>query len=251
MIPVEVWPILEQRFTETIKEYISVIPRLKLVRLTWRSAIYGAIIAYSLTPQRLCPVAIQIFLDRAGQNAPQYKCGSRVIQFWPNGRRNLKQTFSFFQRLWSKNHTLLDCRDQLVEEIFGKYSSGHLQQLPWLIGKLFTFLKNIRNTWNASQSSNSFQHAGLFREKMKSLQLRKFSAIFLVSSFLTYWQARYEYMKMIIYNYPLFGTSRSNSPDRDMVKRIFIEKIGTHHTSNSKKLEGERIYCAESKSIRA
>jgi len=62
-------------------------------------------------------------------------------------KENQNRRFSSFQDYDPRNPPpLLRCRESVGKKRFLKYHSGHLSQLPWLIGKIVTFLKIIEES---------------------------------------------------------------------------------------------------------
>jgi hypothetical protein len=108
---------MEQRFTETIKEYYQRNTSLELVRSNGDLQFMGAINRYSLTPQAVVSSSDPNLPDRAGQMRLSISVEVEYINL-TNEEENLKQTFSFFQDYDPRTTTLLDVENQLVEEIF-------------------------------------------------------------------------------------------------------------------------------------
>lgn len=108
---------MEQRFTETIKEYYQRNTSLELVRSNGDLQFMGAINRYTLTPQAVVSSTDPNLPDRAGQMRLTIGIEVEYINM-TNEEENLKQTFSFFQDYDPRTTTLLDVENQLVEEIF-------------------------------------------------------------------------------------------------------------------------------------
>jgi hypothetical protein len=108
---------MEQRFTESIKEYYQRNTSLELVRSNGDLQFMGAINRYTLAPQAVVSSADPNLPDRAGQMRLSIFVEVEYINL-SNEEENLKQTFSFFQDYDPRTTTLLDVESQLVEVIF-------------------------------------------------------------------------------------------------------------------------------------
>jgi len=108
---------MEQRFTETLKEYYQRNTALELVRTNGDLQFLGAIDRYALTPQAVVSSGDPNLPDRAGQMRLTIAIEVEYLN-QSNEEENLKQTFSFFQDYDPRTTTLLDVENQLVEIIF-------------------------------------------------------------------------------------------------------------------------------------
>jgi hypothetical protein len=108
---------MEQRFTETLKEYYQRNTSLELVRTNGDLQFLGAIDRYALTPQAVVSSGDPNLPDRAGQMRLTIAIEVEYLN-QSNEEENLKQTFSFFQDYDPRTTTLLDVENQLVEIIF-------------------------------------------------------------------------------------------------------------------------------------
>lgn len=108
---------MEQRFTESIKEYYQRNTQLELIRNNGDLQFSGAISQYTLTPIAAVSSDNPNLPDRAGQMRLAIRVEVEYINL-NNEEENLKQSFSFFQDYDPRSTTLLDVENQLVEEIF-------------------------------------------------------------------------------------------------------------------------------------
>ena len=108
---------MEQRFTESLKDYYQRNTQLELIRANGDLQFAGAITKYTLTPQAVVSSNDSNVADRAGQMRLTIAVEVDYINL-SNEEENKKQTFSFFQDYDPRTVTLLDVEDQLVEEIF-------------------------------------------------------------------------------------------------------------------------------------
>lgn len=108
---------MEQRFTESLKEYYQRNTSLELVRTNGDLQFMGAIDRYTLTPQAVVSSGDPNLPDRAGQMRLTISVDVEYINS-ANEEENLKQTFFFFQDYDPRTTTLLDVEDRLVEIIF-------------------------------------------------------------------------------------------------------------------------------------
>lgn len=108
---------MEQRFTETLKEYYQRNTSLELVRTNGDLQFMGAIDRYTLTPQAVVSSEDPNLPDRAGQMRLTIVIEVEYLN-QSNEEENLKQTFSFFQDYDPRSTTLLDVENELVEIIF-------------------------------------------------------------------------------------------------------------------------------------
>lgn len=108
---------MEQRFTESIKEFYQRNTQLELIRNNGDLQFSGAINTYSLTPQAAVSSGDPNLPDRAGQMRLTISVEVEYINL-SNEEENIKQTFSFFKDYDPRTVTLLDVENQLVEQIF-------------------------------------------------------------------------------------------------------------------------------------
>lgn len=108
---------MEQRFTESLKEFYQRNTRLELTRTNGDLQFAGAISRYTLTPQSAVSSGNANVPDRAGQMRLTIAIEVEYINT-TNEEENLRRTFSFFQDYDPRSVTLLDVESQLVEEIF-------------------------------------------------------------------------------------------------------------------------------------
>jgi hypothetical protein len=108
---------MEQRFTETLKEYYQRNTSLELVRTNGDLQFMGAIDRYTLTPQAVVSSGDPNLPDRAGQMRLTIVIEVEYLN-QSNEEENLKRTFSFFQDYDPRSTTLLDVENELVEIIF-------------------------------------------------------------------------------------------------------------------------------------
>ena len=108
---------MEQRFTESLKEYYQRNTQLELVRNNGDLQFSGSIVRYSLSPQAVVSSGDPNLPDRAGQMRLTIAVEVDYINL-SNEEENKKQTFTFFQDYDPRTTTLLDAEDKLVEEIF-------------------------------------------------------------------------------------------------------------------------------------
>jgi hypothetical protein len=108
---------MEQRFTETLKEYYQRNTSLELVRTNGDLQFMGAIDRYTLTPQAVVSSEDPNLPDRAGQMRLTIVIEVEYLN-QSNEEENLKQTFSFFQDYDPRSTTLLDVENELVKIIF-------------------------------------------------------------------------------------------------------------------------------------
>ncbi|TFV94346.1 hypothetical protein E4S40_09960 [Algoriphagus kandeliae] len=108
---------MEQRFTESLKEFYQRNTQLELVRTNGDLQFAGAIKRYTLTPQAVVSSGNPNLPDRAGQMRLTISVEVEYIN-QTNEEENLKQSFSFFQDYDPRTTTLLDVEDRLIEEIF-------------------------------------------------------------------------------------------------------------------------------------
>lgn len=108
---------MEQRFTESLKEFYQRNTRLELARTNGDLQFAGAISRYTLTPQSAVSSGDPNLPDRAGQMRLTIAIEVEYINM-TNEEENLRRTFSFFQDYDPRSVTLLDVESVLVEEIF-------------------------------------------------------------------------------------------------------------------------------------
>lgn len=108
---------MEQRFTETLKEYYQRNTQLELVRNNGDLQFSGSIVRYSLSPQAVVSSGDPNLPDRAGQMRLTISVEVDYLNL-SNEEENKKQTFTFFQDYDPRTVTLLDVENQLVEDIF-------------------------------------------------------------------------------------------------------------------------------------
>ena len=108
---------MEQRFTETLKEYYQRNTQLELVRNNGDLQFSGSIVRYSLSPQAVVSSGDPNLPDRAGQMRLTIAVEVDYVNL-SNEEENKKQTFTFFQDYDPRTTTLLDVESQLVEDIF-------------------------------------------------------------------------------------------------------------------------------------
>uniref|UniRef100_UPI004047CAC7 LPS assembly lipoprotein LptE n=1 Tax=Algoriphagus sp. TaxID=1872435 RepID=UPI004047CAC7 len=108
---------MEQRFTETLKEYYQRNTQLELVRNNGDLQFSGSIVRYSLSPQAVVSSGDPNLPDRAGQMRLTISVEVDYVNL-SNEEENKKQTFTFFQDYDPRTVTLLDVENQLVEDIF-------------------------------------------------------------------------------------------------------------------------------------
>ncbi|MCU0399652.1 MAG: LPS assembly lipoprotein LptE [Algoriphagus sp.] len=108
---------MEQRFTETLKEYYQRNTQLELVRNNGDLQFSGSIVSYTLTPQAVVSSGDPNLPDRAGQMRLTITVSVEYINM-TNEEENKKQTFSFFKDYDPRTVTFLDVENDLVEEIF-------------------------------------------------------------------------------------------------------------------------------------
>uniref|UniRef100_UPI004047F453 LPS assembly lipoprotein LptE n=1 Tax=Algoriphagus sp. TaxID=1872435 RepID=UPI004047F453 len=108
---------MEQRFTETLKEYYQRNTQLELVRNNGDLQFSGSIVRYSLSPQAVVSSGDPNLPDRAGQMRLTISIEVDYLNL-SNEEENKKQTFTFFQDYDPRTVTLLDVENQLVEDIF-------------------------------------------------------------------------------------------------------------------------------------
>lgn len=108
---------MEQRFTESIKEYYQRNTQLELIRNNGDLQFAGAISQYTLSPIAAVSSGNPNLPDRAGQMRLAISVEVEYINL-TNEEENIKQSFSFFQDYDPRSTTLLDVENQLVEEIF-------------------------------------------------------------------------------------------------------------------------------------
>lgn len=108
---------MEQRFTESLKEYYQRNTQLELIRNNGDLQFLGAINRYTLTPISAVASGDPNLPDRAGQMRLTIGVEVEYINM-NNEEENLKQNFSFFQDYDPRTTTLLDVENELVEEIF-------------------------------------------------------------------------------------------------------------------------------------
>ena len=108
---------MEQRFTETLKEYYQRNTQLELVRNNGDLQFSGSIVRYSLSPQAVVSSGDPNLPDRAGQMRLTISVEVDYLNL-SNEEENKKQTFTFFQDYDPRTVTLLDVESQLVEDIF-------------------------------------------------------------------------------------------------------------------------------------
>uniref|UniRef100_UPI0040475694 LPS assembly lipoprotein LptE n=1 Tax=Algoriphagus sp. TaxID=1872435 RepID=UPI0040475694 len=108
---------MEQRFTETLKEYYQRNTQLELVRNNGDLQFSGSIVRYSLSPQTVVSSGDPNLPDRAGQMRLTISVEVDYLNL-SNEEENKKQTFTFFQDYDPRTVTLLDVENQLVEDIF-------------------------------------------------------------------------------------------------------------------------------------
>lgn len=108
---------MEQRFTESIKEYYQRNTQLELIRNNGDLQFSGAISQYTLSPIAAVSSGNPNLPDRAGQMRLAISVEVEYINL-TNEEENIKQSFSFFQDYDPRSTTLLDVENQLVEEIF-------------------------------------------------------------------------------------------------------------------------------------
>ncbi|MHA7129148.1 LPS assembly lipoprotein LptE [Algoriphagus namhaensis] len=108
---------MEQRFTESLKEFYQRNTRLELIRTNGDLQFAGAITGYRLTPQAAVSSGNANVPDRAGQMRLTITIEVEYINS-TNEDENLKRSFSFFQDYDPRSVTLLDVENDLVEEIF-------------------------------------------------------------------------------------------------------------------------------------
>lgn len=108
---------MEQRFTESIKEYYQRNTQLELIKNNGDLQFAGAINRYTLTPIAAVASDNPNLPDRAGQMRLAISIEVEYTNS-NNEEENIKQSFSFFQDYDPRNTTLLDVENRLVEEIF-------------------------------------------------------------------------------------------------------------------------------------
>ncbi len=108
---------MEQRFTESLKEFYQRNTRLELIRTNGDLQFSGAITRYTLTPQAAVSSGDPNLPDRAGQMRLTVAIEVDYINL-SNEEENLTRTFSFFQDYDPRSVTLLDVESILLEEIF-------------------------------------------------------------------------------------------------------------------------------------
>jgi len=108
---------MEQRFTETLKEYYQRNTQLELVRNNGDLQFSGSIVRYSISPQAAVSSGDPNLPDRAGQMRLTISVEVDYLNL-SNEEENKKQTFTFFQDYDPRTVTLLDVENQLVEDIF-------------------------------------------------------------------------------------------------------------------------------------
>jgi hypothetical protein len=108
---------MEQRFTESLKEYYQRNTQLELIRSNGDLQFSGAINRYTLTPISAVSSGNPNLPDRAGQMRLSISVEVEYINI-NNEEENIKQSFSFFQDYDPRTTTLLDVENQLVEQIF-------------------------------------------------------------------------------------------------------------------------------------
>lgn len=108
---------MEQRFTETLKEYYQRNTQLELVRNNGDLQFSGSIVRYSLSPQAVVSSGDPNLPDRAGQMRLTISIEVDYLNL-SNEEENKKQTFTFFKDYDPRTVTLLDVENQLVEDIF-------------------------------------------------------------------------------------------------------------------------------------
>lgn len=108
---------MEQRFTESIKEYYQRNTQLELVRSNGDLQFSGAISRYTLTPQAAVSSGDPNLPDRAGLMRLTIAVEVDYINT-TNEEESMKQTFSFFKDYDPRTTTLLDVENDLIEDIF-------------------------------------------------------------------------------------------------------------------------------------
>mgnify|MGYP005750994239 FL=1 len=108
---------MEQRFTESIKEYYQRNTQLELVRSNGDLQFSGAISRYTLTPQAAVSSGDPNLPDRAGLMRLTIAVEVDYVNT-TNEEESMKQTFSFFKDYDPRTTTLLDVENDLIEDIF-------------------------------------------------------------------------------------------------------------------------------------
>ncbi|WP_192349090.1 LPS assembly lipoprotein LptE [Algoriphagus sp. Y33] len=108
---------IEQRFTESLKEYYQRNTQLELVRSNGNLQLMGAISRYTVTPQAAVSSSDPNLPDRAGTMRLTIVVDVEYINT-TNEEENLKRSFTFFQDYDPRTTTLLDAEDEMVDEIF-------------------------------------------------------------------------------------------------------------------------------------
>ena len=108
---------MEQRFTESIKEYYQRNTQLELIRSNGDLQFSGAISRYTLTPQAAVSSGDPNLPDRAGLMRLTIAVEVDYVNT-TNEEESLKQTFSFFKDYDPRTTTLLDVENDLIEDIF-------------------------------------------------------------------------------------------------------------------------------------
>jgi len=108
---------MEQRFTESLKEYYQRNTQLELIRSNGDLQFSGSIVSYGLSPQAVVSSGDPNLPDRAGQMRLSIAVEVEYVNL-TNEEENKKQTFTFFKDYDPRTVTLLDVESQLVEDIF-------------------------------------------------------------------------------------------------------------------------------------
>lgn len=108
---------VEQKFTESLKEYYQRNTQLELVRSNGDLQFIGAITRYSVTPQAAVSSGDPNRPDRAGTMRLYISVEVEYINL-SNEEENIKRPFSFYKDYDPRTTTFLDVENELVEEIF-------------------------------------------------------------------------------------------------------------------------------------
>jgi hypothetical protein len=108
---------MEQRFTESLKEFYQRNTQLELIRTNGDLQFSGAITRYGITPQATVTTTDPNLPDRAGQMRLTITVEVDYINT-KNEEESLKRSFSFFKDYDPRSTSILQVESALIEEIF-------------------------------------------------------------------------------------------------------------------------------------